>query len=146
MLQYGPETGETRDLLRRYTALRIDVTWPEENAADGARLDEATTLAMLESIQGKLLGLAPQGEAQRWLQARALQIGGDLVEERWLLAAQNEGSVPRPFLAVLVFWLTILRCLRPVCPTSCHCCGGAARLRPFPVCRDFPDPGDGSTL
>ena len=26
----------------------------------------------------------------------------------WQLAAENEGSVPRPFLATLVFWLTIL--------------------------------------
>src|SRR5512132_449549 len=34
MRQYGPETGETRDLLRRYTALKIALTWPEENAAD----------------------------------------------------------------------------------------------------------------
>src|SRR3954466_10731105 len=26
--QYGPETGEARDLLRRYTALTIGLTWP----------------------------------------------------------------------------------------------------------------------
>ena len=56
----------------------------------------------------KLLALTPPNEAQRWLQSRALQIGGELAEDRWLLAAENEGSVPRPFLATLVFWLTIL--------------------------------------
>jgi len=106
--QYGPETSEARDLLRRYTALKIALTWPEENAAGGPRLDDPAALAMLEGVQAKLLGLTPQSEAQRWLQSRGLQIGGDLVEERWLLAAQNEGSVPRPFLATLVFWLTIL--------------------------------------
>ncbi len=108
MRQYGPETGEARDLLRRYTVLKIALTWPEENAAGGSQLDDPAALAMLEGVPAKLLGLTPQGEAQRWLQSRGLQIGGDLVEERWLLAAQNEGSVPRPFLAVLVFWLTIL--------------------------------------
>jgi hypothetical protein len=108
MRQYGPETGEARDLLRRYTALKIALTWPEENAADGPRLDDPAALAMLEGVQAKLLELAPPGEAQRWLQSRALQIGGELAEERWLLAAENEGSVPRPFLATLVFWLTIL--------------------------------------
>ena len=59
-------------------------------------------------MQAKLLELAPRDEAQRWLQSRALQLGGDLAEERWLLAAESEGSVPRPFLAVLVFWLAIL--------------------------------------
>ena len=108
MLQYGPETGEARDLLRRYTALKIALIWPEENTPDGPRLDDQTALEMLESVQAKLRGLTPQSEAQRWLQSRALQIGGDLAEERWLLAAENEGSVPRPFLVTLVFWLTIL--------------------------------------
>jgi hypothetical protein len=106
--RYGPETGEARDLLRRYTALKIALTWPEENARGGPRLDDPTALALLEGVQAKLLELAPRDEAQRWLQARALQLGGDLAEERWLLAAESEGSVPRPFLAILVFWLAIL--------------------------------------
>ena len=106
--RYGPETGEARDLLRRYTTLKIALTWPEENARGGPELDDPTALAMLEGVQEKLLGLAPPGEAQRWLQSRALQLGGELAEERWLLAAESEGSVPRPFLAVLVFWLAVL--------------------------------------
>jgi hypothetical protein len=74
----------------------------------GPQLDDPAALAMLEGVQAKLLELAPPGEAQRWLQSRALQLGGELAEERSLLAAENEGSVPRPFLATLVFWLTIL--------------------------------------
>ena len=108
MRQYGPEASEARDLLQRYTALKIALTWPEKNAADGPRLDDPIALAMLEDVQAKLLALTPQNEAQRWLQSRALQIGGELTEDRWLLAAEDEGSVPRPFLATLVFWLTIL--------------------------------------
>jgi hypothetical protein len=106
--QYGPETGEARDLMRRYTALKIALTWPEGNARAGPQLDDPAALALLEGVQAKLLGLDPRDEAQRWLQARALQLGGDLTEERWLLVGENEGSVPRPFLAVLVFWLAIL--------------------------------------
>ena len=109
MRQYGPETGEARDLLRRYTTLKIALTWPEENAGDeGPRLDDPAALEMLEGVQAKLRGLTPQNDAQRWLQSRALQISGELAEERWLLAAENASSVPRPFLATLVFWLTIL--------------------------------------
>jgi hypothetical protein len=34
MRQYGPEASEARDLLQRYTALKIALTWPEKNAAD----------------------------------------------------------------------------------------------------------------
>ena len=146
MLQYGPETGEARDLLRRYTALKIDLTWPEENAADGARPDEATALAMLESILGKLLGLTPQDEAQRWLQSRACR---SAVTCRGALAAG--GSKRRFGPAALSRRAGVLadhpvRCLRPVCPTPCHRRGSSARLRAFPVRRDLPDPGDGSTL
>jgi hypothetical protein len=109
MRQFGPETGEARALLRRYTTLKIALTWPDENAGvEGPRLDDPAALQMLETVQAKLRGLTPKSEAQRWLQSRALQIGGDLAEERWLLAAESASSVPRPFLATLVFWLTIL--------------------------------------
>src|SRR3954452_19476550 len=51
MLQYGPETGEARDLLRRCTALKIALIWPEENASDGPHLDDPAALAMLEGVQ-----------------------------------------------------------------------------------------------
>ena len=94
--------------MRRYTALKVALTWPEEDTRDGPRLDDPAALAMLEGVQAKLLELTPRDEAQRWLQSRALQIGGELAEERWLLAAEDEGSVPRPFLATLAFWLTSL--------------------------------------
>ena len=48
--RYGPETGEARDLLRRYTALKIALTWPEGNARGGPRLDDPTALALLEGV------------------------------------------------------------------------------------------------
>jgi hypothetical protein len=63
---------------------------------------------MLEGGQTKLLELVPQSEAQRWLQSHALRISGELAAARWLLAAQDISSIPRPFLVTLVFWLTIL--------------------------------------
>lgn len=107
MLQYGPETSEARNLLRGYAALNIALTWPAENTG-APRIDDPTALGMLEGVQAKLRELTPRNDAQRWLQSRALQIGGDLAQARWLVAAQNESSIPLPFLVTLVFWLTIL--------------------------------------
>src|SRR3954453_19016190 len=72
--QYGPETGEARDLLRRYTALKIGLTWPEATESGGASLDDPASVEMLEDVQGKLRGLIPPNEAQPWLQSGALQI------------------------------------------------------------------------
>jgi hypothetical protein len=52
--------------------------------------------------------LAPRDDAQRWLQARALQISADLASTRWLLDIQKGTSIRIPFLVILVFWLTII--------------------------------------
>jgi hypothetical protein len=107
MARYGPETAATRDLLRRYTALKIDLTWPEEDRRT-AILDDSGALAMLEGIQDQLRALTPTSDAQRWLQSRALQVSGNVVEARWLLVVQTGSVIPRPFLVLIVFWLTIL--------------------------------------
>ena len=44
---------------------------------------------------------------QRWLQARAAEVGEDLLEERWLIFASQASSVPLPFLTMLVFWIVV---------------------------------------
>jgi hypothetical protein len=104
---YGPETAPTRDLLRRYTAQRIELTWPEEDGRK-AVLDDSGALAMLEGIQDQLRALTPTNEAQHWLQSRALQVSGNVAQARWLLVVQTGSVIPRPFLIVVVFWLAVL--------------------------------------
>jgi len=108
MAQYGPETRETRDLLRRVIASGIQRFWPEEShevaiaTANQPRYE-------FEAIQYKLRQLSPRNDSQRWLQSRALQISADIAESRWLLTEQiGESALPIPFLVVLVCWLTII--------------------------------------
>jgi hypothetical protein len=55
-----------------------------------------------------ILALAPQNEAQRVLKDRAIQIISDLAQTRFLLFEQSGGSIPLPFLIVLIFWLAII--------------------------------------
>jgi hypothetical protein len=105
LVHYGPEAKEARDLLRRYTTLKIDAIWPDEASRP---VKDANTMALLEEVQDKLRALAPQNDAQRWLKERALQVSGDVAQIRWLLREQAEGSIPVPFLVILVFWLTII--------------------------------------
>ena len=107
MAHYGTETAEARDLLRRYTALTIELTWPEEGGSTAVP-DDSGALAMLETIQDRLRVLSPTSDAQHWLQSRALQVSGDLAQERWLLVVQAGRVIPRPVLALVVFWLTAL--------------------------------------
>lgn len=107
LAQYGPETKEIRELLRRATDARIRSIWPEgefrprDPAAGNA-------IALAEQVQAALHGLAPRTDAQRWLQTRALSLSSDLAQTRWLMTTQAESTVPTLLLVVLVFWLSIL--------------------------------------
>ena len=108
MAQYGPETKEARDDLRRGLASVVQRIWPEETHAV-----EITAAQQpgdeLEAIQDKLRQLSPRNDAQRWLQSRALQISADIAEGRWVLIGRvGQSSLPVPFLVVLVCWLTII--------------------------------------
>jgi hypothetical protein len=108
MAQYGPETREARDLLRRGLASTIKRIWPKERIEQ----TEAKVLdprAGIEALQEKLLQLSPQNEAQRWAQSRALQVSGEIAETRWLLFEQvGLSSLSMPFLVILVFWLVVI--------------------------------------
>ncbi len=108
MAQYGPETREARDQLRRQLASSIERVWPKE------RIDQTEAKALdsrvgLEALQNKLLQLSPQNDAQRYLHSRALKVSDEIAETRWLVFEQGGlSALPMPFLVVLVSWLVII--------------------------------------
>jgi hypothetical protein len=108
LVYYGPQTGEIRDTLRRSLVGVIVRLWPEE----AAELKESDTLEKgvigIEVVEKKLRMLVPENDSQRNLQARALQLTGDLLEARWLTIEQSQASLPTAFLIILCFWLVIL--------------------------------------
>ncbi len=106
MANYGSETREARDLLRRRLASAIGQLWPKEGHIEFVALDPRVGI---EAIEDKLRQLSPQNDGQRWLQSRALQLSGDLAETRWLLLTKRgESSYPMLFLVILVSWLVII--------------------------------------
>jgi hypothetical protein len=108
MAQYGPETGEARDLLRRGVTTALQRIWPEESTA--VDVTKARQLGdAVEALEAKLLQLSPRNDSQRWLQSRALQVSAEIAEGRMHLVQQlGESSLPKPFLVMLVFWLTLI--------------------------------------
>ncbi|MEA2783516.1 MAG: hypothetical protein QOK29_5060 [Rhodospirillaceae bacterium] len=105
--QYGPEADLARDALQRYTAMKLDDMFPE-GADRKPHVDNPATLKMLEHVQDVILALKPGDDRQHWLITQALQLAAEIGETRWLLVQQSTGSVPIPFLILVVFWLTIL--------------------------------------
>lgn len=104
---YGPETKETREIIRRTLAARVYAIWPEDHSQDG-KLDAPAVMIAIHQIAYQVLRLSPKNDAQRWLQSQALQIGNDITETRWLVAGSQESSVSVPFLVIVVFWLAII--------------------------------------
>jgi len=104
-VHYGPEARPGRDLLRRYTAFKIGSTWPNETSH---ATEDRDGWMLLEDVQDQLRAFVPHDDAQRSLQARALQISSDLATTRWLLDVQKGTSIRSPFLVILIFWLTVI--------------------------------------
>jgi hypothetical protein len=104
LIHYGPETKETRDLLRSSVAHVLDVTW----ARDGSDKAYFAPPAASEALFDKIQQLSPQNDSQRFIQSQALSTAIKLGQTRSLMAAQRTSSIPMPLLTVLVFWLTLL--------------------------------------
>jgi hypothetical protein len=107
LANYGPETRDARELLRRSMVAGIEAFWPEDKmAATGMTAFERAN--GMEVVQAKLRELTPVTDAQRQLLAQAQQISGELLQFRWLLIEQTQNALPMPFLVMVLFWLTML--------------------------------------
>ena len=107
LADYGPETKEIRDLLKRSYAARIQLLFPGDKS-EGATLDSPEQVVRTENIRAKLWDLSLQNDAQRGLRSQALEISGEMSTTRWLLLLQKDKPIPMTLLIVLVSWLAII--------------------------------------
>ena len=104
---YGPEAQEAREQLRRAVASGIERIWPNAST-HGADLAKMEVAAETADVYNKIRELSPKNESQKYLQTQALDIGADMMQSRWMLIEQSQTKLPRIFLVVLTFWLTVL--------------------------------------
>ena len=109
LARYGPETQPTRDLLRRALAARIEATWAPKGvkprAAEASQARSGPPAG--EEVENQILRLSPATEAQSWFKSQALSLTGSVLRARWGLDTSAGGAVPKTFLAVVIFWLTM---------------------------------------
>jgi Protein of unknown function (DUF4239) len=104
LAQYGPEAASLRKLLRQSIPPLANRLWREQELPAGKSVQfEATAEAA--TLENELERLSPKDDAQRSLQSRAVQAFTDGAQIRLQLFAQTGGSIPVPFLVILVFWL-----------------------------------------
>ena len=69
--RYGPEADGLRDLLRRYTTMKIQDLFAE-GTTKVPSLENPSTVALLEELQDRLVAFDASNPNQRWLQSQAL--------------------------------------------------------------------------
>ncbi len=107
LAHYGPETKETRNLLRSAISGALDAM---ERKASSQHSGAPAEAGGAEILADKIQDLSPQNDAQRSLQNQALSVAVDLAKTRWLMSQQASGSVSLPLLVVVVFWLALIFC------------------------------------
>jgi len=104
---YGQDATPVRALLRHEIGVMADRIWGENRPSFGkAQPFEASALGL--SVYAEILKLVPKTDAQRFLQARATDTLVDVGKTRLLLFTSAGGSIPIPFLIVLIGWLALI--------------------------------------
>ena len=104
--RYGPETGLARETLRQYAELKTADLFPDDPADLG--LADPETYQLLQQLEDSILALKPAGARDKWWLDQAMTLAGKIGDTRWLLTQQAGQGTPKAFLALLVFWLTLL--------------------------------------
>jgi hypothetical protein len=104
LAQYGPEAAPLRNLLRQSIPPLANRIWHEEDIPVGKPVHFESSAQSL-AFETQLERLSPNNDVQRSLQSRAIQAFTEGAQIRLQLFAQAGGSIPVPFLIILVFWL-----------------------------------------
>ena len=107
LAQYGPEAAPVRIRLRQAIQPLADRIWNEQKAPPGNPVHFESSAQSL-AFENELERLSPSNDAQRSLQSRAIAAFTEGAQTRLLLFAQAGGSIPAPFLVILVFWLSAI--------------------------------------
>jgi hypothetical protein len=104
--RYGPQADGERDLLHRYTAMKLQDLFPQGSAKPV--LQNPKTITLFEELQDRLAAMESHTAQQRWLLSQAQALITDIAEVRWLLIEQDVLGIPVPVLLVVLFWLCLL--------------------------------------
>jgi hypothetical protein len=107
LMQYGPEAIRLRSLLRQSIPPLANRIWHEDEVSTGKPVRFESS-AESSAFENELAHLSPNNETQRSLQSRAIQAFTQAAQIRLQLFAQTGGSIPTPFLVILVFWLSAI--------------------------------------
>ena len=100
---YGPEANGVRQRLATYAERAANGHWTAEEG-----LSDKTSEGLIEDIGTSLRALAPDNGARLSIWNDIREQYRKVLELRWGLVEQAEGSIPRPLVLMLVAWLVLI--------------------------------------
>lgn len=104
--RYGAEAEPARNKLLQYAEHKSADLFPQGRT--NAKLGNPSTYELLQQLEDMLLALRPANSRDQWWLSQAMALSAKIGDARWLLAQQVGQGTPKAFVAILVFWLTLL--------------------------------------
>jgi hypothetical protein len=104
--RYGRDTDPARETLRQYAERKTSDLFPDDPA--DVRLGNPSTYELLQRLEDSLLDFKPANPRDQWWLGQAMTLAAKIGDTRWLLAQQVGQGTPKAFVALLIFWLTLL--------------------------------------
>jgi hypothetical protein len=102
---YGQETAETRQRLKAYVTRASNGKW---TSGDPLLVSDQTSEQLLNDVGAGLRAIKANDDQHLAVWNDARQEYRRIVELRWALLEQSEGSIPAPLLAMVVAWLVLI--------------------------------------
>jgi hypothetical protein len=102
---YGSETADVRRRLTAYVERAADGKWTSN---DPLLVSDKTSENLLNDVGRSLQGITPGDDQHLAVWNDARQEYRKIVELRWALLEQSEGSIPAPIVAMVVTWLLLI--------------------------------------
>ena len=107
LAKYGEGAQAARASLRKSIPPMVDHIWREAQSVP-VQSTPFKASAEGEAFYQQVQELQPTNDMQRGLKQRIIEVALDLAKARLLLFSHLGSSIPFPFLAVLLLWMTIL--------------------------------------
>jgi hypothetical protein len=105
---YGPEADGVRNVLRVYVDRAIRSIWPEEAAGPALPVEDEMAGNMLDRVMQSVLALKATNPDQDWLRQQALGTVSRLIQTRWSLLVNENGTISPVILEVVVTWIMVI--------------------------------------
>ena len=103
---YGPETNPARGKLLQFAERKTNDLFPD--SATDVRVDNESTYEVLQQVEYLMLELQPPDDRHRWFLQQGLAHASKIGNTHWLLGQEAGQGTPKVFVALVVFWLTLL--------------------------------------